>query len=331
MSVSIIICTANRAESLRETLDSLDCVDVPVQLQCELLVVDNASTDDTRKVVEMRSLRSMPIRYLYEPKRGQANARNTGLAASTGEVIVFTDDDVRPRSDWLARMCAPILAREAEAVAGGVRIASHLERPWLETPHFGWLADTRWLLKARSVEMVGANMAFSRRVLDRVPQFDPELGPGALGLGDDSLFSWQLKEAGFRIHLGLDIEVAHHCDRSRLTRSGLLESAKRAGWSRAYTLHHWEHQTIPRVRLRIIEHAVRAQIRRVRDWWPSTRSGGVSKWELGLIKSLHCCRQFVFERDRPRNYKFRGMVKLSGPGASGGATLVSTGASANSQ
>ena len=52
---------------------------------------------------------------------------------------------------------------------------------------------------AGDFDLTGANMAFARRVLDKVPGFDRELGPGGLGFCDDTLFSLQLRTAGFRL------------------------------------------------------------------------------------------------------------------------------------
>src|SRR5256885_122646 len=129
--VSIIITTRNRAEHLRETLASFQRLQVPKELPAELLVVDNASTDDTAEVVKTCRLPNIPLRYLHEPKPGQSNARNSGLANTTGEVILFTDDDVRVSANWIEGMAEPILARKADAVAGGVRIAKELERGWM--------------------------------------------------------------------------------------------------------------------------------------------------------------------------------------------------------
>jgi hypothetical protein len=125
-------------------------------------------------------------------------------------MILFTDDDVRPPEDWIDGMCEPILLGKAQAVAGGVRIAPKLHRPWMEALHRGWLASTEGIDPAAPYTMFGANMGFSREVLSKVPAFDTELGPGALGFGDEMLFSWQLLEAGYQIHGALDVAVEHH-------------------------------------------------------------------------------------------------------------------------
>src|SRR5688500_3483272 len=98
---SIVICTYNRAESLRQTLDAMAEVSVPSSWSVELLVVDNASTDRTAQVVSDCGLSDMSVHYIYEPRRGKGNAYNTAMAAARGDVFLFTDDDVRPPRNWI--------------------------------------------------------------------------------------------------------------------------------------------------------------------------------------------------------------------------------------
>jgi glycosyltransferase involved in cell wall biosynthesis len=181
MDISITICTHNRAEHLSETLAVMSHLEVPQGLRCELLVIDNASTDHTAQVIEQTPVTTIPIYYIYEPQVGSGHARNTSLRESRGDVILVTDDDVRPPQDWIERITAPILRGEAQVVAGGVRIAPHLIRPWMTPHHRTWFASTEHRSPTQAQSLIGANMAFSKQVLEKVPGFDPELGPGALG------------------------------------------------------------------------------------------------------------------------------------------------------
>src|SRR5688500_3500637 len=93
MQVTVIICTRNRADQLRRTLESAAAVDTPEHVSWELLVVDNGSTDHTPEVVESFSGR-LPIRRVSEPEAGLSNARNRGVAEAKGDYICWTDDDV---------------------------------------------------------------------------------------------------------------------------------------------------------------------------------------------------------------------------------------------
>jgi hypothetical protein len=157
--------------------------------------------------------------------------------------------------------------------------------------------------------MIGANMTFSREVLRKVPMFDVELGAGALGSAEETLFSSQLKAAGFSFHNCLDVRVTHHFDSSRLLRKSWLESAARFGASRAYVGHHWEHWPCRFGRLK----AWRAE--RQLAAWRAANPGepaeeGCPEQELELVTNLALIRAHLAESGRPRKYERHGLVKI---------------------
>lgn len=283
---------------------------VPADLQCELLVVDNGSTDHTKEVVVSTQLPQLPIRYIYETKRGQCHARNTGMAQARGDILLWTDDDVRPPHHWIEGMCRPILSAESDAVAGGVKMAPHLERPWMTVLHRSWLAETGRLNAESPEDMVGANMAFSKKVLSKVPAFDTELGPGALGFADDTLFSSQLKLAGYKIASALNVVLEHHFDESRLLRSSFLDTARKFGRTQAYTYYHWEHNVIPLPHLRMNKRILQLALQVIARPKASRNSEGISPGEAELQRQFHFYKQYLVERKRPRNYEEFGLVKL---------------------
>jgi glycosyltransferase involved in cell wall biosynthesis len=245
--VSIIICTRNRAESLREALRSILRCDTPEGEPVEILVVDNAATDHTNAVVmELAGHSGAPhgrfeLRYIVEPTPGQAHARNRGMAEARGEVFLWTDDDVRVPTSWIIEMTQPLRRGDADAVAGEVVIPPHL------ASHTHGTALERWLFLVASTcnidfaapdTMVGANMAFARRVLEQVPAFDVALGPGphSLGFYDETHFCRRLRDAGFRLAgvAGPAAAVLHHFDPSRLDPKQLVDTCFRMGRSEAY-------------------------------------------------------------------------------------------------
>ncbi len=310
ITASIAICTRDRAESLRATLGALERTSVPDEIRPEVLIVDNGSVDPTADVAAAWAPQGFVVRYVRAACGGVAHARNAALAAATGKIILFLDDDVRPPPQWLPGMCAPILAGRADAVAGGVRLAPHLERPWMERPHRTWLADTGYLDPHAPQEFVSANMAIGRHVLERVPAFDPELGPGALGLGEDALFSWQLLRAGFAIAPALDVAVEHHFDARRLTRRGFRDAAAHRGRTLAYQRHHWEHLEVPEVARRFRRRRLKFALGMVTHPFPPTE--GMPIWEMFLREDLAFLRHYRLERTRPRNYERFGLIKHSG-------------------
>ncbi len=308
---SVIICTRDRADSLRHTLLALRASRRPESLRAELVIVDNGSRDDTAAVAQAVVLPGWDRHLVHEPSPGQARARNRGLAQARGRMLLFLDDDVRPSANWLEGMCQPLLAGTADAVAGGVRLAPELERPWMTRLHRTWLAATDFLDPAAPIEMVGANMAFARHVLDRVPAFDPELGPGGpYGQSDDSLFSWQLREAGFRLRGALHVAVDHHFDPVRLLRTSFHRAARHRGRTLAYLAHHWRHEELGWARLRRVRLTLRLLLRRLADLRAWRQREGMPVWEMEMLERIAFLRQWPHERRRPRHYARRGLARL---------------------
>ena len=310
--VTVAICTRDRAASLAATLDALARIAPPAGLATEVLVIDNGSRDATATVVGAFRPEHLSVRHVIEPEVGIARARNRALREACGRVICFLDDDVRPAPDWLHRLTAPILRDEADAVAGGIRLAPHLERPWMTPVHRVWLASTEMLDPRTPAEMVSANMAIGRGVLARVPHFDLELGsgPGALGYGEDALFSQQLHQARYRIVAARDALVEHHLDPQRLSRAAFVTAAAARGRTLAYRRHHWEHETIPQPRRRLRRRWLRLCAERLAH--PRPPADGLPLPELWLREDVALLRQYLVERIRPRNYARHGLRKIYG-------------------
>ena len=308
--VSIILCTRDRAEHLRETLQAIGQVPVPDGWRCELLVIDNASTDETPQVVQQAQLPNLIVRYLREPKPGKSHAYNLALQEAQGQVLLCTDDDVRPLGEWIQGMAAPILSGQFQALVGGVQIAPHLDRPWMKTNHRWCMGSTECVNVQHPEGMIGANMAFSREVLVRVPEFDPALGPGALGFEDDTLFSKQIMAAGYRLGAALDVVVEHHFEEARATRAGFLDRARKAGRCLAYVAYHWEHQIFSLPRLRLAKARLRLAALRWKNRRELRETDGVPLWEADAVSGVTFYQQYLEECQRPFNYTKRGLVRF---------------------
>src|SRR4051794_36185516 len=101
--ISLIISTRDRRSSLTGCLDRVSQLDRPPD-GWELVVVDNGSVDGTARWLEsLRNARKGLI-VVEEPEPGLARARNAGIAASSGEILAFTDDDCYVSPDFLVRI-----------------------------------------------------------------------------------------------------------------------------------------------------------------------------------------------------------------------------------
>ncbi|HEX4439960.1 MAG TPA: glycosyltransferase [Thermoanaerobaculia bacterium] len=306
MSVSIVLCTAGRTADLARTLEALGRAERPAGLDVELVVVDNSGGTDAAAVVAGAELRGIRARTVSEPVRGLSRARNRGVAESKGRAVLFIDDDVRPQGSWLAGMATPILSGAADAVAGAVRLAPHLLRPWMTDRHRAWLASTERMDFTNVRNLIGANMAVSRGVFERVRGFDPDLGAGALGFGEESLFARELLDAGFRLAGAPGAVVEHHFDPSRLTRESWLDSARKRGEKEAYIAHHWDGRSADGAPVARWVAAARLLYGRARRPADVRREEGCAEWEMLLVRELQYQRSLAAMRGLPRKYARRG-------------------------
>ena len=96
---SVIIATRNRKHQLRRCLEALTNLETP-RSAFEIIVVDDGSVVTAAEVVEGFANR-LRVKLLRQQRAGPSRARNQGAKAAIGELLAFTDDDCRPRPDWL--------------------------------------------------------------------------------------------------------------------------------------------------------------------------------------------------------------------------------------
>jgi glycosyltransferase involved in cell wall biosynthesis len=226
MDASIIVCTYNRAESLRDTLRALHELKSSANRHWEVIVVDNNSSDHTRAIVE-EAQRDWPLlRYEFEPNQGLSHARNQGIGCARGEVMLFTDDDVLPEPDWLETTLAGLEKYQADASGG--YIAPIWETPppvWLTERFYGFLAvrtdrTDDYSIESPSQAPFGANMAIKKTVFDKVGLFDTERGRKGkvLASGEDGEMFERILAAGHKaVFLGQS-RVHHKVENFRLTK-----------------------------------------------------------------------------------------------------------------
>src|SRR5581483_756278 len=248
MDISIVICTANRAGDLRDTLDSLFAVRLPGR--AELLVVDNHSTDETRSVVLGAADRApFPVRYLYEPEDGKYAALNAGIRAAAGRVIAATDDDARFEPDWLERAMDGLDRYACDFVGGRVRPLWGGPKPLWLAEDCGLHAKVIALLDhgpnvrefGRNISWpLGVNVAYRREVFERVGLFDNRLGRKTGTLRNQAQREWHLRARalGARGFYLPDMVVHHLVKSERLTKQYFRRWLYWHGISRAMLFQH---------------------------------------------------------------------------------------------
>ena len=120
--VSIIIPTQRRPAPLALALASVLGQTGVDRASLEVIVVDNDNSPSARRAVQATGEASaIPIRYVHEPRPGVAHARNAAVAASTGALIAFLDDDEDAPATWLSGLLAAQMRFDADVVFGPVK------------------------------------------------------------------------------------------------------------------------------------------------------------------------------------------------------------------
>lgn len=188
--ISIVVPTRNRAALLRDCILSLVSQEYAAD-GYEIIVVDDGSSDGTALVVrEFSTTRTgfPEIRYVRSSRQGLNVARNEGVNAARGDLILFLDDDVLAPHGWLTAFHDGSLRHPTvECFGGPVRLRLDGKPPRL-CPVDGLYGGFDLGEKECCVDFVGGgNMAVRRAVIERIGQFNELLS----GFGDE--IEWELR------------------------------------------------------------------------------------------------------------------------------------------
>lgn len=213
-SISVVICTHERPDSLATCLDSVLKLNYP---RFEVVVVDNAPrTEATRQLITTRYGDVPHLYYVREDNQGQCWARNRGAVAANGEIIAYTDDDVIVDPDWLVGIVRGFARGEQVGCVNGLVLPAEIETPsqaWFEqaggfnkgyTPRLYDLhanrPDRPFYPYSAGLFGTGANMAIRKSALEAVGFFDAALGAGTITTcGDDLAIYLQLLFGGYQL------------------------------------------------------------------------------------------------------------------------------------
>lgn len=224
MKLSVIIATHNRPESIARLLRGL-----APQLNAgerEIFVAENGTPAPTPLPSDLPALT-----HLHEPRAGKCRIQNRAIAAATGEILIFLDDDLIAHERYLDAVEDFFSAHpEFAAMAGRVAAADDPIRKvgdrwvYMDLPIFD-RGDK--IVEVRGV--IGANMAFRADALARVGPFDERLGPGAGGHEEETEMSARLRRAGYRIGYAPAALVFHEVEPARANRERFLRVSRERG------------------------------------------------------------------------------------------------------
>ncbi len=241
MDLTVAICTYNRADSLADTLAHLCELIGSAQLDWELFLIDNNCRDHTRQVAE-RFAERLPLRYLLEPQQGLSHGRNRALQEAQGELLVYTDDDIRPAAGWLSAYAAARHAHPEAEYFGGPIV------PWWPQGKPGWVRDINMPLlgglfgtydlggearaySAADMHPFGANFALRRSLFERLGPFRTDLGAmGSVpGRGEEAEYFQRARAAGAGGVYLPEAAVQHRVDAGHLSLGYLYRYGEQKG------------------------------------------------------------------------------------------------------
>lgn len=227
--LDVVIPTVNRWPLLERTLESLARDPVPAGMEVRICVVDNGSRDGSRERLEAYAAASGGrVRALREARRGRSHALNTGIVATSGELVALLDDDEEVCEGWAAALFDGFADPEVGFLGGPCHPRWGAEPPhWLPPGYSGVIG---WVDGGDRVQeygrdypgmLMGGNAAFRRTVLAAVGLFSTSVGRdggGRLLSCEDEEMYRRLLEAGARGLYLPEMGILHWVPPERLTR-----------------------------------------------------------------------------------------------------------------
>ncbi len=241
--ISVVICTYNRAEYLGAAIESLLVQEFD---DFEAVVVDNASTDNTKQVVEPY-LGDRRIRYVYESRQGLSHARNCGFEVTRSPVIAYMDDDAIASKTWLKELWA-VYERDSKIGVAGGRVdllwpRGYSHPRWLSQNLAGHLgaynlgADVTFITNPGMTPR-GVNYSMRREVWEALDGFDATLGrTGKNLLSNEELYMTQrVLEGGWKVVYVPSAIVDHQVAPERVRKRWFMSR----GWWQGVSEYHRE-------------------------------------------------------------------------------------------
>lgn len=304
--LTVLIPSRNRCDTLFQVLTAYCDLESPPG-GWKLVVVDNGSSDNTAFVVG-NFKDHLPVHYLWEPEKGKTRAMNAALPRAEGDLIVFTDDDVFPRSDWLVQVRKAADEHSDYSIFGGVVLPrwDSPEPEWARMlPEGGAFTFHHYPLPAEGptdhMHIFGPNLAV------RPSAFESGVGwtadyqdNGFSPMGNDTDLILKLEALGHKCWFARNAIVEHLVSRDRLTMEWVFTRARRFGQG-YYRLHNAPKHLplwfgIPRHLFRDIPKQVliasAAFLRRdkskfIRAWWDFKVNLGMAEEARRIGRVLH--------------------------------------------
>lgn len=211
-SLTIAVCTYNRAGMLHSCLSSLVQQKVPLE-SFNVLVVDNNSSDETMSTAEEFFTIFPSYRVILERQQGSSHARNRAVNECNTPWIAFLDDDAKAKSDWVKNILHVIDHNDFDAF-GGPYAAWLPYGPlpaWLPSHFVGYQPKHPYGPLQQGAHIPGGNCAIRMEALKKIGGFSGRMGmKGKIcGYGEETLLFLEMQLQGFRLGFVPRMEIEH--------------------------------------------------------------------------------------------------------------------------
>ncbi len=234
--LTILMATHNGASTLPSVLDSYLQLAPPTGGWC-LVVIDNASTDDTSKIIKSFT-NKLPLLPLFTERRGKNVALNIGLRHIEGDLVVFTDDDTIPNRDWLTILRQSALEQPDYDIFGG-----QIEPIWPgELP--AWIPrlvnlGATFAITPQGIatgpvsaaQIWGSNMVVRQHIFADGHRFHEGVGPqdGEYIMGSEVEFTRRIERLGYKAWFIANARVGHMIRPYQMDPKWIIQRAYRLG------------------------------------------------------------------------------------------------------
>lgn len=203
-NISVIVPAYNAASVLEKCVNALRNQTFPSD-NYEVIVVDDGSTDDTASIAK-----SAGVRFIIQPNQGPAVARNRGVEAARGEIVLFTDADCEPAPDWIERMTEAFLHQDVVGAKGVYRTNQNgLMSRFVQ---FEYEDKFERLASQTQIDFIDTySAAYRRKIFLENGGFDPIFPRPSV---EDQEFSFRLAQKGYRMVFVPAASVYHQHDKT---------------------------------------------------------------------------------------------------------------------
>jgi glycosyltransferase involved in cell wall biosynthesis len=217
-TVTVIICTYNRAHLLPETLPTILNQNIP-KSNYNVLVVNNNSNDSTGEILSVLSKTHKNLSVINESQQGLSYARNTGYKNSSSEWVIYLDDDALVPENFINNAIQTISDTKYDCFGG-------VYTPWYKYGKPKWFKDiyastAEYYLKNNTHKLAyasGGIMAIKKTILERFGGFPTNMGMvgNTMAYGEETFLQNQMKKHGYTIGIIPEWSINHIVNQYKL-------------------------------------------------------------------------------------------------------------------